>query len=193
MIARVILTITYQFYIAIVMINPNTGNEMGKQRGDWINNKGNGISGTKMKIRHTILMFVLQLLSIIYKLDTPVNFFDWVVFILATGGVGISYWSYYTLGNLYTFTLGIRPDHKLITEGPYQYLVHPGHLGQFLIIGGAVLFYRVSWIFTLGLAGYIGYQFLKRSETEEQMLNQQFGYEYIEYLNERWRLIPYVY
>ncbi len=193
MLTRVILTIIYQFYITIVMINPNTGNEMGKQKGDYINKRGNNNSGTKMKICHTLLMFGLQLISVIYRLDTPLNIFDWIIFILSGVGVGISYWAYHTLGNYYTFTLGIRPDHKIITDGPYQYFVHPGYLGQFLIISGSVLFSRVSWIFTIALCSYIGYNFRHRIKTEESMLRQQFGYEYDQYINDRWRLIPYVY
>lgn len=193
MLSRVILTIAYQFYISIVMINPSTGNEMGKIEGDYVNKRGNYISGTTMKIRHTILMFVLQLVSVIYNLYTPVGFFDWIIFLLSTSGVGISYWAYHTLGNYYTFTLGIRRNHRLVKEGPYEYLVHPGYLGQFLILNGAILFYRVSWIFSLLLSGYIGYQFFRRTEAEERMLQQQFGFEFQDYMSTRWRLIPYVY
>ena len=175
------------------MINPNTGSEMGKREGDDVNKVGNKISGTRMKIMHTILFYVLELTSIIFRLHEPLGLWDWFVFILATGGVIISYWAYYTLGEFYTFTLGVRKNHKLITEGPYKYFVHPGYLGQFLIIGGSVIFYRVYWLFTYALAGYIGYQFLKRTQAEENMLLNKFGSVYQSYVGARWRLIPYVY
>ena len=193
MMTRVILTLLFNFYLSIVMINPNTGKEMGKQEGDVVNSYGNSISGTRMKINHTVLMLVLQISSIWYKLNIPVNILDIFLFIISTVGLGISYWAYYTMGNLYTFTLGIRKEHKIVRDGPYNYFVHPGYLGQFCIILGSILFYRVNYVFTVLLACYIGYQFNKRIVAEEEMLRDRFGAEYTGFVNNRYRLVPYVY
>lgn len=33
------------------------------------------------------------------------------------------------LGNLFTFEVMIRKNHKLITDGPYAYLMHPSYTG----------------------------------------------------------------
>lgn len=188
MLDRVLLTIIFHFYRSIVAIDPNTGNELGKKTDDVVNPIGNH-SNTIILLR-TIVIFVISLQSVYYRLDVPLNALDYIMFVSGTLGLIISYWAYYTLGNFYTFTLGIRKDHKIVSEGPYKYVVHPGYLGQFLIMIASLIFYRVNILFTCLQCLYVIYAFNTRMKAEEEMLTKHFGEAYKTFISKRWRMVP---
>ncbi|CAG8599771.1 8344_t:CDS:2 [Diversispora eburnea] len=50
-----------------------------------------------------------------------------VVFISVIIGIILRLWSFKALDEFFTFDLTIKKDHKLITHGPYRYLVHPSN------------------------------------------------------------------
>ncbi|KAG7095608.1 hypothetical protein E1B28_006335 [Marasmius oreades] len=55
---------------------------------------------------------------------------------------------YHHLSTLFTFDLAIRPDHRLVTSGPYALVRHPSYVGAILSGVGAVMFTlgsRGSW------------------------------------------------
>ena len=176
------------FYKTMVAIDPNYGNEMGKKNGDQIIQTGNhSINAVRI---HKGFLYVLALLSIHRRLQEPLNVLDWILFILATLGVFISYWGYLTLKDFYTFTLGTREEHKIITNGPYKYFAHPGYFGQFIIIMGSIIFYRVNTVLTIIICGLKIYSFIKRIITEENMLFEKFGKDYTTFL--KIRTIPLI-
>ena len=193
MLQRIILTILLSYYRVLIMIDPNTGNEIGKHKDDKKNEAGNTIGNRWVRIINSSALFFLEILSVIFRLNEPVNLFDWFLFISATIGLFISYWAYESLGNYYTFTLGIRKDHNIITKGPYNYFVHPGYLGQYLIIIGSIMFYRISIFITIATTIYVTYMFNKRMKAEEDMLINQFGNEFTEFSSKRWRMFPYLF
>lgn len=103
----------------------------------------------------------------------------------------LRFWCYSVLGEMFTFNLMIKKDHKLIQTGPYKYLIHPSYTGQL----GTLLSY------TFLMKSYIIILFLclifsilpKRMKLEEEMMKEEFGEEYTDYVNKRWRLIPFIY
>ena len=59
--------------------------------------------------------------------------------ILLSSGI-FRIWAMRTLGQLFTFKLSIRPSHKLITSGPYEYVRHPSYTGVYgEVLGGNLL------------------------------------------------------
>ena len=193
MLDRVILSTLLQYYRTMALIDPNTGNEMGKQDGDSVNSSGNHhISSTSRRVNTTVA-FLLQLLSLYVSFYVPLGMFDWFLFGLATVGLMICYWAYFTLDKYYTFTIGIRKDHKVVSDGPYRYIMHPGYLGQGLIMIPSILFFRVNILLTLGLLLFMLKMFWSRISAEEDMLNKQFGDEYKQFAATRYRLIPYIF
>ena len=61
-------------------------------------------------------------------------------------GVGMMYtsgtlrlWCYKTLGSLFTFEVTIRPNHKLITSGPYAIVRHPSYTAILIMFIGVSL------------------------------------------------------
>ena len=130
-------------------------------------------------------------------------------------GVGMMYasvmlrvWCYKALGSLFTFELTIRPDHKLVTSGPYAIVRHPSYtalaplnIGVALAVlcpgsyvyecammstpVGAIL---VLWVATLG---YVIMSLLERVKIENEALKKEFGEEWIRYRRSvAYRFIP---
>lgn len=193
MLDRVILSILLQYYRAMIFVDPNTGNEMGKKTGDEINLAGNnGINANSWRVDITF-SFLLQLIAIILNYDVSVTTFEYFLFSVATVGFVISYWAYYTLAEYYTFRIGIRKDHKVVSTGPYGYIMHPGYLGQLLIRIPTMIFYRFNILVTISLMLPTAYFYYTRILAEEEMLHKQFGDEYKQFASTRSRLIPYVF
>ncbi|KAL0569977.1 hypothetical protein V5O48_011982 [Marasmius crinis-equi] len=117
------------------------------------------------------------------------------------------------LGRLYTPALTIRKNHKLITEGPYAIVRHPGYASWLIMEVGLLVVFSAgnSWLGESGVlesalgrlvAGawlavcVVGDTVLvaKRVPREEGLLKKEFGKEWSEYRKRvPWRLIPGVY
>lgn len=85
-------------------------------------------------------------------------------------------------------TLEIKVGHQLVTSGPYKYIRHPMYLVYF-IFNLAMLIVCVNLIFILiFLIGFL--LVIPRMRVEEQMMLDQFGEEYHEYMRQTGRFIP---
>lgn len=190
---RLIVSIILQYYMHIISVDPNLGNEMCKSCGDNKNVSGNNfITALKRRI-HITIGFILLILSIYYRSEDSMSIMDYIYFLLASIGVSGCIWTYDVLGKFYTFTIGIRNDHKLITSGPYMYIMHPGYAFQLLIFINTFLFYHVNFFITLLLLVHSAYVFGVRIVEEELMLESHFGANFNLYKSKRCRLIPYVF
>jgi protein-S-isoprenylcysteine O-methyltransferase Ste14 len=190
---RLLLSIILQYYQQIMAVDPNLGKEMGREFGDEINQTGNEHMTSNNRIFQITLAYSLMLYSLYSNLDIPLTFIDYMLFVIGTIGVIICFWTYRTLGEFYTFTIGIRKNHYLVKTGPYQYIMHPGYLGQILLIVSTTLFYNFNMFVTCILLMYVGYVYCKRIVNEESMLELNFALTYQEYKLNRKRLIPYLF
>jgi protein-S-isoprenylcysteine O-methyltransferase Ste14 len=112
--------------------------------------------------------------------------------IIMMTGIVIRYWAAKTLGVYYTRTLRIEDQHRVIEQGPYRVIRHPGYLGvMLLLIGGAMA--TTNWlpIIVTPVMMFIGYFY--RIHFEEKMLQSILGQPYIDYMRRSWRLIPFIY
>lgn len=187
---RAVLSVLLLLYRTVTFTDPNAGNEMGRYEGDEVSKIGN-YSGSTIAVQR-LFMFLLAMLALGFRIDVEVNWFDWLMILLATAGVGISQWAYATLGRFYTFQLGTRKDHYLVTDGPYQYVMHPGYLGQFMLVMCSIVFFRVGVVFTLLNLVVSGYTFLWRISNEEDMLSTKFPASWSQYQRTHWHLIPFI-
>ena len=187
---RAVLSVLLCLYRTITFTDPNVGNEMGRCVGDAVSSTGN--YSRQMSVFQRTSIYLLAMLSLCFRSHVEVNWFDWLLVIIATAGVGISQWAYATLGQFYTFQLGIRKDHYLITEGPYQYVMHPGYCGQFLLIMSSLLFFRTNILLTLATLVFSVYTFTWRISSEEAMLAKEFKTNWDLYQNVRWHMIPFI-
>lgn len=135
-----------------------------------------------------------------YGID--VDPFDLWWFSVAMIGLQIRWWAQRTLGRLFTYQIGIRKDHHLISDGPYGKLRirHPSYLGALLAILGTVMLalpstHVVWWLVRLAaMAMFVLPLVLLRVPAEEAMLKQQFTHEWSQYTRTcPWKIVPFIY
>ncbi len=113
---------------------------------------------------------------------------QWMGVIVSTIPIFYLIWVHRHLDNQWSIALEIQEDHKLITTGPYRRVRHPMYLGIFVYTIGLCLIsldILVSLFFVFSI--WINY---RRIPSEEQMMIDQFGDEYLEYMKRSGRLIP---
>lgn len=111
---------------------------------------------------------------------------------LSIMGVTVRIVGMMTLGRFYTRTLKEVENHKLVTNGIYKYLRHPGYAGTILIFIGASLASGniISFIVVTFL---ILSAYLYRIYVEEKMLIEIFGEQYKKYQKSSKKIIPFIY
>jgi protein-S-isoprenylcysteine O-methyltransferase len=107
-------------------------------------------------------------------------------------GLAIRIWATSVLGRFYTRTLRIASGQRLVREGPYATIRHPGYLGTLLVWLGAAA--AMGNGVTLTVAGSVLIRaYLRRIDAEEAMLRNAYGEDYAEYSRRTSRLLPHVY
>ena len=102
------------------------------------------------------------------------------------------------LGPFFTFEITIRPQHLLITHGPYAWVRHPSYTGVYLTLTGAtsVLGSPGTWISVCGIRSMLGVMIIGvwlmkcafafrgmcvRLRAEDEVLRATFGAEWEAY------------
>jgi len=112
--------------------------------------------------------------------------------LLGVLGLIIRYSAFTTLGRFFTRTLREAEDHKLVTNGIYKHIRHPGYLSDMLIfIGVALAMGNLIPLVAVPIMFIPAY--LYRIHTEEKMLIGIFGENYVSYRQTSKRLIPFIY
>ena len=116
----------------------------------------------------------------------------WLGVALMVLGIALRSWAARVLGSFYTRTLLTTSDQRIVEEGPYRLLRHPGYSGNLLMWAGAGLA-ASNWIIfsIITLAMVMSYAY--RIQSEEAMLVAQFGAEYSTYIKRTRRIIPFLY
>ena len=142
----------------------------------------------------SILFLLLALLFNYFRLGLlEVGwFFGWIGVVLMALGISLRAWATRVLGRFYTRTLLTTPDHRVVQEGPYKLVRHPGYSGSLLVWIGAVVA-TTNWIVLAVVTVVCCAAYLYRIQSEEVMLMASFGTEYEEYRRRTRRLIPFIY
>ena len=116
----------------------------------------------------------------------------WLGLAIFAAGIVLQAAAFRALHGLYTSRLGIQPGHRLVAEGPYRLVRHPGYLSNLLCLAGIGL--SLSSLVGLGLTLFVVPLIVRRIGSEETMLAAEFRDEYERYRQQvPWRLIPYVF
>jgi len=112
----------------------------------------------------------------------------WAGAVLGLASLGLWTWTQVELGTLWSAQLQLREHHHLVTTGPYSRMRHPLYTAM---IAWAVSLALVSanWIF-IGVAVVTASVFFIRVPREEQMMIEQFGDKYLEYMQRAGRFLP---
>jgi len=107
-------------------------------------------------------------------------------------GVIIRQWSIAVLGSFFSLAVGTQKGQKVVKNGPYKLVRHPSYTGLLLTMVGIGLALQ-SWVAVIVIILGFGFGLGYRIHVEEKLLVSKLGDEYIEYMNETKRLIPYMF
>jgi protein-S-isoprenylcysteine O-methyltransferase Ste14 len=112
----------------------------------------------------------------------------WAGFLLGVTSLGFWTWTQIALGTAWSAQLQLRQEHHLVTHGPYSRIRHPLYTSM-VGIGVSFSLVTANWCFVgftvLVILGLIG-----RVPKEEQMMLEEFGEEYREYMLRTGRYFP---
>ncbi len=143
------------------------------------------------------IMWIAFFLPLIWIAMPVLAFADYslrpIPFIAGTLCLALGLWlfhrSHADLGNNWSITLEVREQHRLVTQGLYHWVRHPMYLalllysvGQALVLPNYVAGPSYGAALVLLVALRVG--------PEEQMMVEEFGKEYEEYMARTQRLIP---
>lgn len=117
----------------------------------------------------------------------------YVVPVTATGLVLAAFalraWSLRLLGEFYSPVVEVRPNHRVVTDGPYRFVRHPGYLaGLMQSIGVGMAFSNLFGAASVA-ASWLSV-FLPRIRDEEEALAAALGDDYRDFCARRARLLP---
>jgi len=110
---------------------------------------------------------------------------------LVFAGVLLRILAVQTLGRMFTITVRIMPNHRLVTEGIYGRMRHPSYTGAICILVAPIFLYAQWFFLPIALAIIIG-AYLFRIRVEEALLKKNFPEEYEKYQKKVKALIPYI-
>lgn len=109
--------------------------------------------------------------------------------LVAATGLALRIWAILTLDHLFTFAVGIAADHRVVQNGPYRFLRHPGYAGVLVILLGVGLALQ-NWLSLLVITVVPAFALGVRIVVEESALSGALGAEYRAYAARTARLIP---
>ncbi|KAG6895811.1 hypothetical protein C0992_012312 [Termitomyces sp. T32_za158] len=129
--------------------------------------------------------------------------------LLIISGTWLRLKCYHILCDLFTFEMSIRPNHRLITHGPYHYVRHPSYTGAMMVFIGMYCWYAShgSWTRESGVLGSVAGMalvmgvivvilkatvgLLRRMPEEDRLLKAKFGKEWEDWARRvPWWLVP---
>ena len=97
----------------------------------------------------------------------------------------------FVLGRRFSGLVAIQAGHELVTGGLYRVIRHPSYLGLLLGLFGWDLVFRSA----IGVAVSLLLipPLVARMNSEEALLESEFGRQYADYRRRTWRLLPFLY
>jgi protein-S-isoprenylcysteine O-methyltransferase Ste14 len=115
----------------------------------------------------------------------------WLGVALYVVGGALRLWPIFILGRRFSGLVAIQPGHALVTDGLYSRIRNPSYLGLLILsLGWALAFRSGAGVL---LAALNIPSLVARMNSEERLLQAQFGREYEAYRARTWRLLPGLY
>jgi protein-S-isoprenylcysteine O-methyltransferase Ste14 len=134
------------------------------------------------------LVYILTLWLDYFAIIIPdfIRLIGIIVFVL---GLLLLIWVHRTLGEHWSMMLKLGEEHLLVTSGPYSRIRHPMYTYFYMMVIATALISANLFVGIFGVATWT-LLYLVRIGDEEQMLLEQFGEEYEEYMKRTGRLLP---
>lgn len=104
-------------------------------------------------------------------------------------GMLFRWWSIRVLAEYFTVDVSIRPDHRIVRDGPYRLLRHPSYTGALTTFYGFALCLGDIAALLIVIVP-VTLMFLWRIRVEEAVLAQAFPNDYAAYAYQTKRLLP---
>jgi protein-S-isoprenylcysteine O-methyltransferase Ste14 len=115
----------------------------------------------------------------------------WIGVVLAAAGGALRLWPVYVLGNRFSGLVAIQEGHTLVTTGIYSAIRNPSYLGLLInTLGWSLAFRSVVGVLLTALTLV---PLVARMNSEERLLQSEFGADYDAYRARTSRLIPGLY
>lgn len=112
----------------------------------------------------------------------------WVGFVFGLVSILFWTWTQVILGSEWSPQLQLRAEHRLITYGPYAHIRHPMYSG-IMGFGVGLALVSANWV-TVALVALVVVGLVLRIPREEQMLIEEFGQTYRDYMQRTGSLLP---
>ena len=190
----------YRIAVAILMAVTFSLSATFRRRADKAGGRVARQEGTVM-LAVLRLGALLMMLSVLVYLINP-GWMRWASWAspgwLRWSGAGLSafmipslYWMFISLGLNITTTTNTRPEHTLVTTGPYRWIRHPLYtFGLLFWLGISLL--MANWFLPLTITALLAV-LVKRTATEEEQLLERFGDSYRDYRSRTGRFFPHIF
>jgi len=118
-------------------------------------------------------------------------FLFWLGILLIYAGIALRLYAIHVLGAFFTTVVAVAPEQTVIETGPYRLIRHPSYTGFLITLLGFGLC-LTNWLSLLVIMACALIGFSYRIRVEEQVLQEQLGQRYQEYMRHTKRLIPFV-
>src|SRR5262245_4084220 len=111
--------------------------------------------------------------------------------VLFAGGCVLRIVPVFVLGRRFSGLVAIQEGHELVTGGLYGVIRHPSYLGLLVSLVGWSLIFRSA----IGVVASLLFipPLVARMNSEEALLESEFGERYADYRRRTWRLLPFLY
>jgi len=140
-------------------------------------------------IANTLGVILANFVNSPISISLQLPYFGLIIIII---GMIIRFYAIWTLGRFFTVDVTIRENHIIKKDGLYSIIRHPSYLGSLISFIGFGISLN-NWLSLIIIIVLITISFIKRIKIEEQALIDQFGFEYMDYKNKTFRLIPWIY
>jgi len=140
---------------------------------------------------------IAMLVPIFYVFSTWLDFADyslpawlsWIGVVLFALAAVTLHLTHQAMGRSWTPTLGLRENHELVTDGIFKYIRHPMYAAHLLWAIAQPLI-LTNWIAGFSFIIPQILQYWLRIGPEEEMMLEQFGESYREYMGTTGRFLP---
>ena len=109
---------------------------------------------------------------------------------LAAAGIIIRVWGHLELDGAFSQYVEKRDGQKLVRSGIYARIRHPMYVGSIFLFIGMPLVVTATWAWVFSCCGIVGI-FLRIRKEEAFLAAKLPGYK--EYMQNTWRLLPFIY